>query len=861
MSAAASPIRSNPNPVTLRQGNLPLRIWGITVIALLAICGALAWTSYDEYEKTQAQEYRFLETHARFGEARIAEALHRVDLLLQDVIDAKLSAPDLQADFLQRRQLNQLRQFPEIHYLITTDDKGQVATAESVDDPVGVIDVRKFNASQRDYFAVHRDAKREDFYRNQISRPFKTITNRHTITISRAIRGKTGQFEGVALVSLSPAYFDSVLQQVLANEVVDAAAMHNRLGDIIYRRPDPDMHVGKNIAGGDAFKLYLRSDQHLTRYLGVTATDNVKRMLVFSKVGDTGLDIGVSAQFDVVMAQWRSNVLMKVLIFVIVAGLSVALARGSQRRLLERARNEEVLRESELRFRTLLQSIPSVAVQGYAQDGTTRYWNAASESLYGYSADEAIGSNLVDLIIPPEMRAGVRAAMREMFETGRPIPAGELFLMRKDGSKVNVFSSHALVKGQVPEMFCVNVDLTERKLAEETRLRLEAQLRESQKMEALGTLAGGVAHDFNNALAMIAGNVELARQDVGPGHTALVSLEEIDKASRRAKDLVQQILAFGRRQKLERKVMSLALVVVETARLVRATLPAMVSLSVDCKGDTPAVLADATAVKQILLNLCANASQAVRDQKRPGVIEVRLEACTQGEARGSLRPGRYACLTVRDNGPGMDEAIRAHIFEPFFTTKQAGEGTGLGLSVVHGMVQAHEASMEVESTPGVGSAFRIYFPAVEAPVAEVLAPGPDAAPVQGRGKHVLYLDDEEAIIFLMQRLLQRKGYRVTGYTEPRKALEAVRADPAQFDLAVTDYYMPGMSGLEVAQALKEIRPDLPVVMASGYISEELRAKAPAVGIRELIYKPNTVEDLCEAVARFANAQGAEETSS
>ena len=170
------------------------------------------------------------------------------------------------------------------------------------------------------------------------------------------------------------------------------------------------------------------------------------------------------------------------------------------------------------------------------------------------------------------------------------------------------------------------------------------------------------------------------------------------------------------------------------------------------------------------------------------------------------------------------------------------------------MAEAHEARIEVDSAPGKGSEFRIYFPAVEAPVADPIAPTPAAAPVHGMGKRVLYLDDEEAIIFLMKRLLERKGYSVTGYTDPRKALEAVRADPGEFDLAVTDYYMPGMSGLEVAQALKDIRPDLPVVMASGYISEDLRAKAPAVGIRELIYKPNTVEDLCEAVARFANAQ-------
>ena len=983
MNAAPSPVKQRPDAISFRQGNLPLRIWGSAAVALLVIAGSLAWTSHDEYEKTLEQEYRFLENHARFGDVQMAGALRSIDLLLQDVIDAKSSTPDLPADFVQRRQLSQLMRFPEIGYLITTDHMGQVATAESLDDPIGVTKVRKFDASQRDYFTVHRGAKPEDHYRYRISRPSKAITDRNSITISRAIRSKSGQFQGVALAALSPTHFDSILQQVLASHGVDAVAVHNRLGDIIYRRPDLDKYVGKNIADGEAFKLYLRSDQKLTRYLGVTATDNVKRMLVFSKVGDTDLDVGVSVRFDAVLAQWRSNVLAKALIFVLLAGLTLALAWGAQRYLLERRRNDAALHESEQRFRTLLQSIPSVAVQGYAQDGTTRYWNAASESLYGYSAEEAIGRNLIDLIIPAEMHTGVRSAMREMFETGEPIPAGELSLMRKDGSRVDVFSSHALVKGQLPEMFCVDVDLTERKQAEKAlreneerwkfaiegsgdgvwdwnlqtgeatfskrwkemlgwaeseignsseewvkrvcpedlpgvmaninahleqktaaaavefrmltkgggwkwilgrgivvsrdaegkplrlvgtntditerkqaeaaRAALEAQLRESQKMEALGTLAGGVAHDFNNALATILGNVELARQDIGPDHAALVSLEEIGKASRRAKDMVQQILAFGRRQTLDRKATSLSLVVIESARLIRATLPADIALDVVCKPDAPAVLADAAQIKQILLNLCQNAAHAVQGQGRPGVIGICLVGVRQVVPGEGLRPGHYACLSVRDNGTGMDEATRSHIFEPFFTTKPKGKGTGLGLSVAHGIAQAHEASIEMDSSPGKGSEFRIYFPACALPVLDDARSSQDAAHIPGEGRHVLYVDDEEAIIFLMTRLLERQGYRVSGYTDPREALAAARANAFQFDLAVTDYSMPGMDGLAFASALREIRADLPVVLASGYITEELRQKAPAAGVRELIYKPNTVDDLCDAVARFARA--------
>jgi PAS domain S-box-containing protein len=540
------------------------------------------------------------------------------------------------------------------------------------------------------------------------------------------------------------------------------------------------------------------------------------------------------------------------LLFVVSIAASQYLMMRKNRQL---SRASLAQRESEERYRTLIDWTPEAIV--VHRNGTLLYANPAAVKMIGAdSVQDVLGKPILDWV-HPDYRAIVLARVRDVSDRGLATPLIEEKFVKLDGTPIDAEAqSTAILYDGEPAILVAMRDITERKQAEAVRASLEVQLRESQKMEALGTLAGGVAHDFNNALAAITGNVELARQDVGPGHQALVSLEEIGKASRRAKDLVQQILAFGRRQKLERKATSLALVVVESARLIRATLPGNVSLKVDCQADTPAVLADATQVKQILLNLCGNALDAVQDQGRPGLIEVRLTAydCPQSQARGALRPGRYACLTVKDNGSGMEEATRSRIFDPFFTTKPVGKGTGLGLSVVHTIAQAHVASIEVESTPGRGSSFHIFFPATDLPLQMEAAPAADTVAVEGQGKHILYVDDEEAIIFLMTRLLERQGYRVSGYTDPRAALAAVRADPAQFDLAVTDYNMPGMSGLDVAQALSEICPGLPVVLASGYITEDLRARAPAAGVRELIYKPNTVDDLCEAVARFANAQ-------
>ena len=478
--------------------------------------------------------------------------------------------------------------------------------------------------------------------------------------------------------------------------------------------------------------------------------------------------------------------------------------------------------------------------------------------MLGYSEDELLRMSISDIEVG-ETPAEIAMHTERLKSAGSALFQGKH--RRKDGSVINVEVSVLSVAALGERFFAFVRDITERTQAEVARAQFEAHVRESQKMEALGTLAGGVAHDFNNIIAAIMGNVELARQDVGPGHLALESLDEVSRASLRAKDLVQQILAFGRRQQALRQVISLAPVVEESSRLLRTTLPAGVEFNVECGPEAPAVLADATQVQQILLNLCNNAWHAIQTQARTGRIDVRLRAYEPdvGHAQsaqiafasGEMQPGRYACLEVQDNGSGMDRETVARIFEPFFTTKPVDKGTGLGLAVVHGIVQDHGACIEVQSVPGEGSTFCVYFPAAQESGQSVQVRAPDALSAHGEGKHVLFVDDDEAIVFLMTRLLERQGYRVRGFTDAREALAAARANPRQFDLAVTDFNMPHMSGLDMARALHEIHPELPVAVASGYITDALREEAPAAGVKELVYKPNTVDELCEVVSRLA----------
>jgi CheY-like chemotaxis protein len=309
-------------------------------------------------------------------------------------------------------------------------------------------------------------------------------------------------------------------------------------------------------------------------------------------------------------------------------------------------------------------------------------------------------------------------------------------------------------------------------------------------------------------------------------------------------------------------------VIEDSVRLLRATLPGRVVVNLHADHEIPLVLADHTQIQQVAINLVNNAMQAMRDA--PGCIDIRLDTvmldAALAEAHPPLRalhaahPGRTVRLSITDNGPGMDAATMERIFEPFFTTKSIDEGTGLGLSVVHGIVQTHEGAITVDSQPGMGATFSVYLPAeegvagAEAPTELDPAASTAAADASG-GRHILYLDDDETLVFLVSRLLGRRGYRVSGFIDQQKALAAVRENPLAFDLVVTDYNMPGMSGLEVAREIRELRADLPVAVASGFIDEALQVQAKGAGVRELIFKAGASEEFCAAFVRLAQVPG------
>jgi CheY-like chemotaxis protein len=373
----------------------------------------------------------------------------------------------------------------------------------------------------------------------------------------------------------------------------------------------------------------------------------------------------------------------------------------------------------------------------------------------------------------------------------------------------------------------------------------QQQLLQTQKLEAIGTLAGGIAHDFNNILMAILGYTQLAMSEVPKDNRAQDDLQQVFMAGKRAKDLVKQILTFSRHTKQEKKPLELRLLIKEVLKFLRASLPTTIEILEHIESDAGIVMADPTQMHQVLMNLCTNAGHAMREKR--GVLEVGLMTIDLDAATAQhlgLGHGPYVDLMVSDTGHGMERAVMERIFHPFFTTKGPGEGTGLGLSVVHGIVKSHGGAITVDSEPGKGTTFHMYLPRIEmGEVPEALA----SAPVPTGSERILLVDDEKTLVEMVKQMLEVLGYKVAGRTSSIEALEAFRCRPDKFDLVITDQTMPNMTGETLAMEILKIRPDMPIILCTGYIGLISEEKIKAIGIRELVMKPVVGDDIARII--------------
>jgi len=467
--------------------------------------------------------------------------------------------------------------------------------------------------------------------------------------------------------------------------------------------------------------------------------------------------------------------------------------------------------------------------------------NSAAQHNLGYTMDEL--QKLTPLDFKPEFTAESFAKLVAPLRKGEKKKiVFKTVHKRKNQSLYDVEVHLQLLQDEHKTIFvAIILDITDRK-------KLEFQLQQAQKMEAIGTLAGGIAHDFNNILFPIVGHTEILLEDIPEDSPLRDSLIGIYTGALRAKELVKQILTFSRQESGELKLMKMQSIIKEALKLIRSSIPTTIEIRQDLSADCGVIKADPTQIHQIVMNLATNSYHAM--EETGGELKVSLKEIELGEydvITNDMAPGVYACLTVSDTGKGMDKDSIEKIFDPFFTTKEVGKGTGMGLSVVHGIVISMNGAVKVYSEPGKGAEFKVYFPVEKSFLEKSDIENKNRGPIQGGIERILLIDDEEIIATVEKQMLERLGYQVTSRTSSIEALEAFRAAPDKFDMVITDLAMPNLPGDKLAVELTKIRPDIPILLCTGFSVNMSEERAASLGIKGFLLKPIVMKDLSQKI--------------
>jgi PAS domain S-box-containing protein len=500
----------------------------------------------------------------------------------------------------------------------------------------------------------------------------------------------------------------------------------------------------------------------------------------------------------------------------------------------------KALSVSRERMNAIFKATPDPIVV-YNREGHPEYINPTFTEVFGWTYDELKGKQIP--FVPDDQKNITIGAINQLYQTEIPARV-ETTRLTKDGKILDVLISGLVIKGIEGEHagIVVNItDMTERK-------KQAAQFQQAQKMEAIGTLAGGIAHDFNNILGAVTGYSELALYKAKDGRPNRGDLEKVLKAARRATDLVQQILNFSRQAEQEIRAVYIVPIINEALKLLRASLPTTIEIQQEMDAPIGKINADSTQIHQIIMNLCTNAAHAMLD--KGGILRITLQEIDQCAVDASvfpeLEPGRYQRLSVSDTGYGIEKNDMDRIFDPFFTTKEKGEGTGMGLAVVHGIIKSYGGAISVDSEPGKGSTFNIFLP-VDASVDSTTPIEVKETPLPTGNEHILLVDDEDTLVDIGKQMIENLGYQVTAIQSSTAALEAFKAEPERFDLVITDQTMPKITGIQLAHEMLLVKPTLPIILCTGYsaqLSEEIIKK---IGIKRMIMKPILVKEIAVAI--------------
>jgi PAS domain S-box-containing protein len=817
---------------------------GVIVLGVLVILAFACSSAYDAlraYRNSVVATERELGNVARALAEQTALTWQGIDLLLLDTARWYQTAGlGLEPGRVEQVLANRAAGVRQVRFLTIVDSHG-IQRYRSNSSLASNVDV-----SDRSYFIAQRDRSGTGLF---MSEPLVTRSeNRAAVELSRRLDDTAG-FAGVvtAIVDLQD------LQQFYGAVNLGAGSAIHLLrddGTLLVRNPPRPGAVGQRFP---QFGVALAQARRF-----VSPVDGQRDFLEVAGVRDTPMKLAVTREEAVALQPWRDEAIRLALRTLIVTLLGVVAIAGLLHQLRRVEAGERALRVSEERYALAMEG----ANEGYWD------WDIASDRLFlspkmltwvGQNSENPIVTRTewrARVVIHPDDVPRFEAATADHFAGRTPRYECEYRVRQPDGEWRWLLGRGRCLRdaaGQAYRFVGSAIDVTVQKQAEIAQRQLEAQLRQSQKMEAMGTLAGGIAHDFNNILGAILGYGELAHQHSPPGSTLRRYLDNVMHAADRAKTLVDRILGFSRSGLGERVPVNVQSVIEETLELLGGSLPAGIRLDKALTAGNAAVIGDATHLHQVAMNLCTNAVHAMHTG---GVLGVALERVELREqrllSRGTLTPGVYVRLVVSDTGAGIPPAVLERIFDPFFTTKGVGEGTGLGLSLVHGIVSELGGAIDVTTNPQQGTKFEIWLPlAGEAQVPAARAVG--ELP-RGRGETVMIVDDERPLVALAKELLAGLGYQPVGFDSSNAALQAFRLAPQRFDLVLTDEAMPDLVGSELAAEFRRIRPTLPIILMSGHGGAQLTQRAAAIGgAQAVLRKPLQGRDLAESLARVLGA--------
>jgi PAS domain S-box-containing protein len=835
MPAASDDVSTDAGSARARRLRLGVVVFGVLVI--LAFAASSAYDAWGSYRYARAATQREIGNTANALAEQTAWILRGVDLLLLETArwydgeTYEMSPEQLDAALAIRTAA-----VPQVRQLRIVDSRGNP-----------LYESHKFspnpNVSDRSYFTAQRDGTVQGMF---ISQPLVTRTEgRAGVTFSRRLNDQNGHFAGVVTALVDLEDLNQIYQAVNVG-MGSAIQLIRDDGTLLVRNPRTPDALGK------AFPV-LAAATGTVPTARINPIDGHADYIAVAPVANTPLRIAVTRESAAALQPWRSEtirVAARTFVLTLLGALTIVALLSQLRRL---AGGERALRESEERY--------ALAMEG-ANEGHWD-WDLRSDRLFlspkmkllgGQPVDREIGSRtawMAQIVIHPDDSPRFEAALKNHFEGLTPHYECEYRVRQADGDwRWLLARGRCLVDPQgKPYRFVGSaIDVTAQKQAQIVKEQLEAQLRQSQKMEAIGTLAGGIAHDFNNILGAILGYGELALQHCAADTELRRYLDNVMHATERAKLLVERILGFSRSGLGDRVPVNVESVVTETLELLQASLPTSIRLQSRIDAANAAVIGDATYLHQVAMNLCTNAVQAMESG---GLLSVVLDRAEVSEprtlSRGSIARGSYVRLMVSDTGTGIPPAVLDRMFDPFFTTKEVGEGTGLGLSLVHGIVADLGGAIDVTTTAGVGTRFEIWLP-VTGQAAIPLVEASGTLP-RGHGETVMIVDDERPLVDLAEEIIADLGYEPVGFASSSAALAAFRAAPERFDLVLTDESMPELIGTELAQAIRRLRPNIPIILMTGYGGTQLANRAAEIGLSDVLRKPLHRRELADSLAR------------